>query len=114
MNQVTLKVVPALAAGCTVVLKPSEIAPLSAILFAEIVDEVGFPKGVFNLVNGDGPTVGEAMSRHPGIDMMSFTGSTRAGTAVTKAAADPAQRVTLELGGKSPNTVCAAPATPHK
>jgi len=107
MNQVTLKVVPALAAGCTVVLKPSEIAPLSAMLFAEIVDEVGFPKGVFNLVNGDGPTVGEAMSRHPGIDMMSFTGSTRAGIAVTKAAADTVKRVTLELGGKSPNIVFA-------
>jgi len=107
MNQVTLKVVPALAAGCTVVLKPSEVAPLSAMLFAEIVDEVGFPKGVFNLVNGDGPTVGEAMSRHPGIDMMSFTGSTRAGVAVTKAAADTVKRVTLELGGKSPNIVFA-------
>lgn len=107
MNQVTLKVIPALAAGCTVVLKPSEIAPLSAMLFAEIVDEVGLPKGVFNLVNGDGPTVGEAMSRHPGIDMMSFTGSTRAGIAVTKAAADTVKRVTLELGGKSPNIVFA-------
>ncbi|MEQ9330711.1 aldehyde dehydrogenase family protein [Thalassobaculum sp.] len=107
MNQVTLKVVPALAAGCTVVLKPSEISPLSAMLFAEIVHEAGFPKGVFNLVNGDGPGVGEAMSRHPGIDMMSFTGSTRAGTAVTKAAADTVKRVTLELGGKSPNIVFA-------
>lgn len=107
MNQVTLKVVPALAAGCTVVLKSSEIAPLSALLFAEIVHEAGFPKGVFNLVNGDGPTVGEAMSRHPGIDMMSFTGSTRAGIAVTKAAADTVKRVTLELGGKSPNIVFA-------
>ncbi len=107
MNQVTLKVVPAIAAGCTVVLKPSEIAPLSAMLFAEIMHEAGFPKGVFNLVNGDGPTVGEAMSRHPGIDMMSFTGSTRAGIAVTKAAADTVKRVTLELGGKSPNIVFA-------
>ncbi|MEQ8397427.1 aldehyde dehydrogenase family protein [Thalassobaculum sp.] len=107
MNQVTLKVVPALAAGCTVVLKPSEVAPLSALLFAEIVHEAGFPKGVFNLVNGDGPTVGEAMSRHPGIDMMLFTGSTRAGIAVTKAAADTVKRVTLELGGKSPNIVFA-------
>ncbi len=105
MNQVTLKVVPALAAGCTVILKPTELAPLSAMLFAEIVHEAGFPKGVFNLVNGDGPTVGEAMSRHPGIDMMSFTGSTRAGIAVTKAAADTVKRVTLELGGKSPNIV---------
>jgi len=107
MNQVTLKVVPALAAGCTVILKPSEIAPLSSMLFAEIMHEAGFPKGVFNLVNGDGPTVGEAMSRHPGIDMMSFTGSTRAGTAVTKAAADTVKRVSLELGGKSPNIVFA-------
>jgi aldehyde dehydrogenase (NAD+) len=88
MNQVTLKVVPAVAAGCTVILKPSEIAPLSAMLFAEMMDEAGFPPGVFNLVNGDGAGVGEAMSRHPGIDMMSFTGSTRAGIAVTKAAAD--------------------------
>jgi aldehyde dehydrogenase (NAD+) len=107
MNQVTLKVVPALAAGCTVVLKPSEIAPISSIVFAEIVEAAGFPAGVFNLVNGDGPTVGEAMSRHPGIDMMSFTGSTRAGIAVTRAAAETVKRVTLELGGKSPNIVFA-------
>ena len=107
MNQVTLKVIPAVAAGCTVVLKPSEIAPLSALLFAEFMHEAGFPKGVFNLVNGDGPTVGEAMSRHPDIDMMSFTGSTRAGIAVTKAAADTVKRVSLELGGKSPNIVFA-------
>ncbi len=107
MNQVTLKVVPALAVGCSVVLKPSEIVPLSAILFAEMIHEAGFPPGVFNLVNGDGPTVGEAMSRHPDIDMMSFTGSTRAGIAVSKAAADTVKRVTLELGGKSPNLVFA-------
>ena len=107
MNQVTLKVVPALAVGCSVVLKPSEIAPLSAMLFAEMIDEAGFPPGVFNLVNGDGPTVGEAMSRHPDIDMMSFTGSTRAGIAVSKSAADTVKRVTLELGGKSPNLVFA-------
>lgn len=107
MNQVTLKVVPAIAAGCTVVLKPSEVAPLSSIVFAEIMDAASFPAGVFNMVNGDGPTVGEAMSRHPGIDMMSFTGSTRAGVAVTKAAADTVKRVTLELGGKSPNIVFA-------
>jgi aldehyde dehydrogenase (NAD+) len=107
MNQVTLKVVPAVAAGCTVILKPSEIAPLSAMLFAEMMDEAGFPPGVFNLVNGDGAGVGEAMSRHPGIDMMSFTGSTRAGIAVTKAAADTVKRVMLELGGKSPNIVFA-------
>jgi aldehyde dehydrogenase (NAD+) len=107
MNQVTLKVVPAIAAGCTVVLKPSEVSPMSSIVFAEIMDAAGFPAGVFNMVNGDGPTVGEAMSRHPGIDMMSFTGSTRAGVAVTKAAADTVKRVTLELGGKSPNLVFA-------
>ncbi|MEO5325997.1 aldehyde dehydrogenase family protein [Mesorhizobium sp. CC13] len=107
MNQVTLKVVPALAAGCTVVLKPSEIAPMSSIVFAEMMEEAGFPAGVFNMVNGDGPTVGEAMSRHPGIDMMSFTGSTRAGTAVTRAAAETVKRVALELGGKSPNIVFA-------
>ena len=88
VNQIALKVVPALAVGCTCVLKPSEIAPLSAIVFAEMIDEAGFPKGVFNLVNGEGIVVGEAMSRHPDIDMMSFTGSTRAGTAVTRGAAD--------------------------
>ncbi|MCO6392933.1 aldehyde dehydrogenase family protein [Aliihoeflea aestuarii] len=107
MNQVTLKVVPAIAAGCTVVLKPSEVAPLSSIVFAEIVAASDLPAGVFNMVNGDGPTVGEAMSRHAGIDMMSFTGSTRAGVAVTKASADTIKRVTLELGGKSPNIVFA-------
>ena len=107
MNQVVLKVVPAIAAGCTVILKPSEIAPISSVIFAEIVDASELPAGVFNLVNGDGPTVGEAMSRHPGIDMMSFTGSTRAGVAVSKAAADTVKRVSLELGGKSPNIVFA-------
>ena len=80
MNQICAKVGPALAAGCTMVLKPSELAPLNAILFAEILDEAGVPPGVFNLVNGDGPGVGEAISKHPDIDMMSFTGSTRAGT----------------------------------
>ncbi|MEM9104998.1 MAG: aldehyde dehydrogenase family protein [Pseudomonadota bacterium] len=105
VNQIALKVVPALAVGCTCVLKPSEVAPLSAIIFAEMIDEAGFPKGVFNLVNGEGIVVGEAMSRHPDIDMMSFTGSTRAGTAVTRAAADSVKRVVLELGGKSPNIV---------
>ena len=87
------------------VLKPTEIAPLNAILFTEILHEAGVPKGVFNLVNGDGPTVGEAMSSHPGIDMMSFTGSTRAGLRVAKAAADTVKRVTQELGGKSPNII---------
>ncbi len=105
LNQVTSKLAPALAAGCTVVLKPSEIAPLSSILFAEILHEAGVPKGVFNLVNGDGPTVGEAIFAHPGIDMVSFTGSTRAGILVAKAAASTVKRVTQELGGKSPNIV---------
>jgi len=107
MNQIALKVIPAIAVGCTVVLKPSEIAPMSAMLFAEFVDEAGLPKGVFNLVNGEGPVVGEAMSQHPDIDMMSFTGSTRAGTAVSRAAAATVKRVSLELGGKSPNIVFA-------
>ncbi len=107
MNQVSLKVVPAVAAGCTMVLKPSEIAPISSMLFAEMMDEAGFPAGVFNLVNGEGPVVGEAMARHPDITMMSLTGSTRAGIAVTKASADTVKRVTLELGGKSPNIVFA-------
>ena len=85
------------------VLKPSEIAPLDAIIFAEIIDEAGVPKGVFNLVNGDGPTVGQALASHPDIDMMSFTGSTRAGILVAKAAADTVKRVHQELGGKSAN-----------
>ncbi|MFB9949103.1 aldehyde dehydrogenase family protein [Rhizobium puerariae] len=107
INQIGLKVLPALAVGCTVVLKPSEIAPLSALLFAEMIDEAGFPAGVFNLVNGAGATVGAAMAAHPGIDMMSFTGSTRAGISVMKTAADTVKRVTLELGGKSPNIVFA-------
>jgi len=103
LNQITCKVGPALAAGCTMILKPSEIAPLDAIIFAEILDEAGVPPGVFNLVNGDGPTVGEALSSHPDIDMMSFTGSTRAGILVAKAAADTVKRVAQELGGKSAN-----------
>jgi aldehyde dehydrogenase (NAD+) len=105
INQIVCKVAPALAAGCTVVLKPSEVAPMNAMLFADVLHEAGVPPGVFNLVNGDGPTVGEAMSHHPGIDMMSFTGSTRAGIAVAKAAADTVKRVAQELGGKSPNIV---------
>ena len=105
INQITCKVAPALAAGCTMVLKPSEVAPMSGYLFAEIMHEAGVPPGVFNLVNGDGPTVGEAMSSHPGIDMMSFTGSTRAGIAVAKAAADTVKRVAQELGGKSANII---------
>jgi aldehyde dehydrogenase (NAD+) len=103
--QIATKVVPALAAGCTMVLKPSELAPLSGIIFAEILDEAGVPAGVFNLVNGEGATVGEAMSRHPDIDMMSFTGSTRAGVQVAKAAADTVKRVHQELGGKSANLI---------
>ena len=107
LNQVASKVAPALATGCTVVLKPSEIAPLSAMLFAEIVDEAGLPAGVFNLVNGDGPTVGEAIAAHPGIDMVSFTGSTTAGVRVAKLAADTVKRVAQELGGKSANIILA-------
>ncbi len=103
INQIMCKVAPALAAGCTMVLKPSEIAPLNAIIFAEAMHEAGVPKGVFNLVNGDGPTVGEAIARHPGVDMVSFTGSTRAGILVAKAAADTVKRVHQELGGKSAN-----------
>ncbi len=103
LNQITCKVGPALAAGCTMVLKPSEIAPLDAIIFAEILHEAGVPPGVFNLVNGDGPTVGQALAKHPDIDMMSFTGSTRAGILVAKAAADTVKRVHQELGGKSAN-----------
>jgi aldehyde dehydrogenase (NAD+) len=103
LNQITCKVGPALAAGCTMVLKPSEIAPLDAIVFAEILDEAGVPNGVFNLVNGDGPSVGQALASHPDVDMMSFTGSTRAGILVAKAAADTVKRVHQELGGKSAN-----------
>jgi aldehyde dehydrogenase (NAD+) len=107
MNQVTLKVVAALAAGCTMVLKPSEIAPLSAMLFAEMIDEAGFPAGVFNLVNGDGAGVGTQLSGHRDIDMISFTGSTRAGIAISKNAADTVKRVSLELGGKGANIIFA-------
>ena len=107
VNQVALKVLPALATGCTVVLKPSELTPLSAMLYADILHEAGVPRGVFNLVNGDGPETGAALSRHPDVDMMSFTGSTRAGIAVTKDAADTVKKVTLELGGKSPNIIFA-------
>jgi aldehyde dehydrogenase (NAD+) len=107
MNQLTLKVIPALLAGNTSVLKPSEIAPLSSLLFAEIVHEAGVPKGVFNLVNGDGAGVGTQLSKHPDVDMISFTGSTRAGIAITKAAADTLKKVTLELGGKGANLIFA-------
>jgi aldehyde dehydrogenase (NAD+) len=105
LNQITCKVGPALAAGCTMVLKPSELAPLNAIIFAEVMHEAGVPKGVFNLVNGDGTGVGAALSAHPGVDMMSFTGSTRAGVLVAKAAADTVKRVAQELGGKSANII---------
>jgi aldehyde dehydrogenase (NAD+) len=107
LNQITAKVAPALAAGCCMVLKPSEVAPVTGLLFAEVMHEAGVPPGVFNLVNGDGPSVGQAMSSHPGIDMMSFTGSTRAGIMVAKAAADTVKRVSQELGGKSPNIILA-------
>ncbi len=105
INQIACKVAPALAAGCTIVLKPTEVAPLNAILFAQILHEAGVPKGVFNLVNGDGPTVGSAISSHPGIDMVSFTGSTRAGVQVAINAAPTVKRVTQELGGKSANII---------
>ena len=105
INQIACKVAPALAAGCTMVLKPSEVAPLNAIIFAEIMHEAGVPAGVFNLVNGDGPTVGAAIASHPGIDMVSFTGSTRAGVQVAKGAADTVKRVAQELGGKSANII---------
>lgn len=107
INQIALKVLPALAAGCTCVLKPSEHTPLSAMVYTEILHEAGCPPGAFNLVNGVGPEVGSALSRHPDIQMMSFTGSTRAGAAVTHDAAETVKRVTLELGGKSPNLVFA-------
>ncbi|WP_289043094.1 aldehyde dehydrogenase family protein [uncultured Aliiroseovarius sp.] len=105
MNQVSLKVVAAMAAGCTMVLKPSEIAPLSSIVWSEIVDEAGFPAGVYNMVNGDGVGVGTQLSTHPDVDMVSFTGSTRAGIAISKAAADTLKRVSLELGGKGANII---------
>ncbi len=105
VNQVVSKLAPCLAAGCTAILKPSEIAPLSSMVIAEILDEAKVPAGVFNLVNGMGPVVGEAMSAHPDIDMMSFTGSTRGGVAVAKASADSVKRVSQELGGKSANII---------
>ena len=105
INQIACKVAPALAAGCTMFLKPSEVAPFNAILFAEILDEAGVPAGVFNLVNGDGPTVGAAISSHPDVDMVSFTGSTRAGIEVARNAAPTVKRVAQELGGKSANII---------
>jgi betaine-aldehyde dehydrogenase len=105
LHQIAAKVAPALAAGCTVVLKPSEVAPLNAFILAEIVDSVGLPKGVFNLVTGYGPVVGEALAKHPDVDMVSFTGSTRAGKRVSELAAATVKRVALELGGKSASVV---------
>ncbi|MCY9785123.1 aldehyde dehydrogenase family protein [Nocardiopsis sp. EMB25] len=105
LHQIVLKVVPALLAGNTVVLKPSEVAPLSAYALTEVLHEAGLPAGVFNLVSGTGPVVGEAIAAHPGVDMVSFTGSTRAGTRVSQVAAETVKRVALELGGKSPNVV---------
>ena len=105
INQIALKVIPALATGCTCVLKPSEFTPLNAMLYAEMIDEAGFPAGVFNLVNGGGVDCAAALSKHKDVEMMSFTGSTRAGIAVSKDAADTVKRVTLELGGKSANIV---------
>jgi len=105
INQITCKVAPAVATGCTMLLKPSEIAPFSAYLFSQVMDEAGVPGGVFNMINGDGPTVGTAMAEHPDVDMVSFTGSTRAGILVAKAAADSVKRVTQELGGKSANII---------
>ncbi len=105
VNQIMCKVAPALAAGCTMVLKPTEIAPLNALLLAEVLHAAGVPAGVFNLVNGDGPTVGQAIASHPGVDMVSFTGSTRAGIEVARAAAATVKRVTQELGGKSANVI---------
>lgn len=105
LNQIACKVAPALAAGCTMVLKPSEIAPISAHIFADIMHEAGVPAGVFNLVDGDGAGVGSALTHHPDVDMVSFTGSTRAGTLVSQAAAETVKRVALELGGKSANII---------
>lgn len=105
LYQITAKVAPALAAGCTVILKPSELAPLDALLFAEAIQDAGFPAGVFNLVNGDGPIVGQRISSHPDVDMVSITGSTRAGVLVAQAAAPTVKRVAQELGGKSPNVI---------
>ena len=105
LHQIAAKVAPALAAGCTVVVKPSEVAPINAFMLAEIIDEAGLPAGVFNLVSGVGPVVGEAIASHPDVDMVSFTGSTRAGKRVSELAAQTVKRVTLELGGKSANVI---------
>ena len=105
INQVTLKVIPALASGCTMILKPSELAPLSAMIIAELIDEAKFPKGVFNLVNGDGTTTGDALTSHPDVNMISFTGSTRAGALISQNAAKDFKRLSLELGGKGANII---------
>jgi aldehyde dehydrogenase (NAD+) len=107
INQIALKVLPALATGCPAILKPSEHTPLSAQIYAEILHDAGVPAGAFALIHGTGAEVGDALARHPGLAMISFTGSTRAGVSVAKAAADTVKRVTLELGGKSPNLVFA-------
>lgn len=105
LNQIVCKVAPAIAAGCSVVLKPSEIAPISGIVFTEVMEAAGTPKGVYNMINGTGPDVGQVMAGHPDVDMVSFTGSTRAGIIVAKTAADTVKRVAQELGGKSPNII---------
>ena len=105
MNQVCLKVIPALSAGCTMILKPSELAPLSSMILAELIDEAKFPKGVFNLVNGDGAVTGDALTSHPDVNMISFTGSTRAGALISQNAAKDFKRVSLELGGKGANII---------
>jgi len=105
INQIALKVIPALATGCTCILKPSEQTPLNAMLFAEMIEEAGFPAGSFNLVNGDGVSAGAVLSKHKDVDMISFTGSTKAGVSISKSAADSIKKVTLELGGKSPNII---------
>ena len=105
LNQIAAKVAPALAAGCTVVLKPSEVVPLNAFILAEVIEAAGLPAGVFNLVTGTGPVVGEAIAGHPGVDMVSFTGSTRAGRRVSELASATVKPVAMELGGKSPNVI---------
>ena len=105
LNQIAAKVAPALAAGCTVVLKPSEVVPLNAFILAEVIEAAGLPAGVFNLVTGTGPVVGEAIAAHPGVDMVSFTGSTRAGRRVSELASATVKPVAMELGGKSPNVI---------
>lgn len=107
LNQIVCKVAPAIAAGCTVVLKPSEVAPISGIIFSEVMEAAGVPKGVYNMINGTGPDVGQIMAGHSDVDMVSFTGSTRAGIIVAKTAADTVKRVAQELGGKSPNIILA-------